>query len=257
MENGKFKLMKKRSPSLLLDSVVGGTFWHNLWLFAGQSSVIDNLALSAGDKTRIAINAGDESSTVSNGESGVGPELVGQGSGLNLIGTTETDDLFWVTLFQEEIRPVAGVGLVIVGESRLTWGLVWNSVGALDVRGMAGVGLWIESELVKTSWGGDGGDVSQTVVAMNGPVVIAVIMDSSFSIEHQPILTSLKGQSSVLAFVELIAVFGVTVNSQAISVWAWWSSDEGVFNASNTMDQPNSHDDGHEGCPTSHVLFVL
>jgi len=146
----------KERTSLLLDSIVCGTFWNNLWLLASQGSIINNLALSAGDKTGVAIDAGDEPSTISNGESGVRPEFIGESSRLNLVGTTEADNLLWVTMVQQEVRPVAGVSLIIIGKSRLTWGLVWDSVGALDIRSVTGVGFWVDSELVVTSRGRDG-----------------------------------------------------------------------------------------------------
>jgi hypothetical protein len=57
-----------------------------------------------------------------------------------------------VASVEEEIRPVARVGLVVIGESGLTGMLVGHAVGALVVGGAAGgVGVDAESEFAAGS----------------------------------------------------------------------------------------------------------
>lgn len=58
---------------------------------------------------------------------------------------------------------------------------------------------------------------------MDSPVVIAVIVDSSLSIEEKAILASLESKSSILALEELVAEFWMVVDSKSIDVWAVWN----------------------------------
>lgn len=61
-----------------------------------------------------------------------------------------------VASVEEEIGPVARVGLVIIGESSLAGMLVGHTVGALVVGGAAwGVGVDAESEFATGSANGD------------------------------------------------------------------------------------------------------
>jgi hypothetical protein len=88
--------------------VVVGTFWNDFRVFTSQAVFIDNLALSARGETRISIDTGDESTTISwQGESGIRPELVGQSVRLNFIRASIADNLFRIALIKEEVGPVA------------------------------------------------------------------------------------------------------------------------------------------------------
>lgn len=56
----------------------------------------------------------------------------------------------------------------------------------------------------------------ETVTAIDSPVIVAVIVNGSFAIEEETILTSLECQRAVSAFVKLITVFRVRVQLEAI-----------------------------------------
>jgi hypothetical protein len=147
------------SSALLL--VIRSAFRNYFRILAGQASLVDDLSFSASDKSRVSIDTGDESSTVSwQSESRVRPELVGECSGLNLIRASVSNNLLGIALVKKKVRPVAGVGFVVISKSRLAWGFIWHTVGTLDIRSMASWSLGVETELVKASWGGNGRNVS-------------------------------------------------------------------------------------------------
>ena len=58
------------------------------------------------------------------------------------------------------------------------------------------------------------------VVAVDTPVVVAVVVDSAVSIEQQAVFARLQRQSAVLAFVELVAVPRVRVQLQTVGLGA-------------------------------------
>lgn len=53
--------------------------------------------------------------------------------------------------------------------------------------------------------------ITMTCLALDGPVVVAVIVHSTFTIEQQTILACLQGQCAVGAFEELMAIVWMRV----------------------------------------------
>lgn len=59
-----------------------------------------------------------------------------------------------------------------------------------------------------------------TFTTLNGPIVVAVVMNATFAIEQQAVFTSFQCQRSILAEEELIAVLRVSVRLLAIRLGA-------------------------------------
>ena len=66
----------------------------------------------------------------------------------------------------------------------------------LEECGLTSLSNWIDSILVETARGRDGGVIVHPLAAVHGPVVVAVIVDICVSVKHQPVLTNLLSQSS-------------------------------------------------------------
>lgn len=70
-----------------------GAVRHQFGFLAGQGRFVEHLALAAGDETRVAVHAGDETVTVSgHGETGERPEFGGRTAGWYLGGAFEADN---------------------------------------------------------------------------------------------------------------------------------------------------------------------
>lgn len=60
-----------------------------------------------------------------------------------------------------------------------------------------------------------------TTLAVDRPVVVAVIVDRAFAVEEQTVLARLQGQGAIGAEEELITVLGVGVGLHAILLGAF------------------------------------
>lgn len=71
---------------------MSGAVGHQFGVLAGEVLVVENLAFTAGDDTRVSLYAGDETVAVTgDGEAGVGPELGRLRVGGHICGALETD----------------------------------------------------------------------------------------------------------------------------------------------------------------------
>ena len=66
----------------------------------------------------------------------------------------------------------------------------------LEERGLTALAHGVEAELVETARGGDGRVVVDSLPAVHGPVVVAVVVDGAVAVEHQAVLTGLLRQGS-------------------------------------------------------------
>lgn len=73
--------MKQNSPS-----------GRVLRIVAGERLVVDHLALSTGDDTRVSVDAGHQTTALTDVESGEGVELGRDGTGVNLVGALEANN---------------------------------------------------------------------------------------------------------------------------------------------------------------------
>jgi len=98
-------------------SVVGSAFRNDFDVLAGEREVVDDFSVFALDEARVSVHTGDKGATVAGREAGIRPEFVSQGVRFNLIGTAESNHLFWVALVEKEIGPIARMRLVVISES--------------------------------------------------------------------------------------------------------------------------------------------
>ena len=66
----------------------------------------------------------------------------------------------------------------------------------LEKRSLTSLSYGVQSELVETARGGDGRVVVDSLPAVHGPVVVAVVVDGAVAVEHQAVLTGLFRQGS-------------------------------------------------------------
>lgn len=189
-------------------------------IFAGQRLFVEHLSVSAGDQTWVVINAGNETVAISgHGESRVRPETVVDRVLRDRLRALESNNGLWAALIWRLVRPLAAVDGMVVDESGVAMFLVRLTVGALNVRGGARVAVGVDSELVLAGRSGQrslvGGELARTTVY--GPVVVAVVVDGTLSIEQQTVFARLQRQGSVRAQEELVTVVGMQVG--LLSVW--------------------------------------
>lgn len=189
-------------------------------IFAGQRLFIEHLSVSAGDQTWVVINAGNETVAISgHGESRVRPETVVDRVLRDRLRALESNNGLWAALIWRLVRPLAAVDGMVVDESGVAMFLVRLTVGALNVRGGARVAVGVDSELVLAGRSGQrslvGGELARTTVY--GPVVVAMVVDGTLSIEQQTVFARLQRQGSVRAQEELVTVVGMQVG--LLSVW--------------------------------------
>lgn len=113
---------------------------------------------------------------------------------------------------------------VVVHQTGITVFRVWFTVGTLVVGGGARVAVRVDSEQIFATGSGEGGLVGDelAVAAIDGPVVVAVVVDGTLSIEQQTILTRFQSQGSVRAEEELVTMIRVQVGLLAVWLGALW-----------------------------------
>ena len=66
----------------------------------------------------------------------------------------------------------------------------------LEKRSLTSLSYGVQSELVETARGGDGGVIVDSLATVNSPVVVAVVVDGAVAVKHQAVLTGLFRQGS-------------------------------------------------------------
>ena len=61
----------------------------------------------------------------------------------------------------------------------------------LEKRSLTSLSYGVQSELVETARGGDGGVIVDSLATVHRPVVVAVVMNISVAVKHQTVLTDL------------------------------------------------------------------
>jgi len=118
------------------------------------------------------------------------------------------------------VRVVTDVDLRVVSKTLVAWSLIGYASTTLEESGLASLSNWVDAVLVEASRGGDGGVVVDPLPAVDGPVVVAVVVHSPVTVKHKPVLTNLLVQGAVGALVELVAVLLVGVQLEAVGFWA-------------------------------------
>jgi len=192
-------------PTRLL--VVVGTLRDVFRVLASQGGGAEYSGVSTPDETRLSPDAGDVSAAVPGRVSWEGFELGSEA--LRVSGALETDDLFWDACL-EEIWPVASVDPLIVDQARGA-GLVQGlPEGALGVEGLARA--WgVDAEVVLADSTLCGQQLKLASLAVDAPVIVAIVVHSALAVKQQAVLTGLQRQGAVGTLVELVAGIGMGV----------------------------------------------
>ena len=108
---------------------------------------------------------------------------------------------------------VAHVFLGSVGQPLVARGLIGHTMGTLamvrvvkivvttpwdhlEESGLTSLSYRVETELVETARGRDGGVIVDSLTTVNSPVVVAVVVDGAVAVKHQAVLTGLFRQGS-------------------------------------------------------------
>lgn len=148
----------------------------------------------------MSVHAGDQSTAITrHGESRVGPELGGGTVGGQLVRALESHYSLGVAEGDELVRPDARVGLGVVDQARVAVSLMRVSVDTLDVTGAATVAFRVHTELVLAARAADRSVVGLAITAIDGPIIIAMIMDGTVSVKQKSVLAVFEGQRAVRA----------------------------------------------------------
>lgn len=192
-------------------------------IFASQRFFVEHLSVSAGDQTWVVINAGNQTVTISgHGISRVRPETVVDRVLRHGVRALESNDGFRATMVRRLVGPLASVDTVIVNESSVAVFLVGFSVSALVVSGRAGLAIGVDSEQILAARGRLGSLVGGKLAwtAIDGPVVVAVVMDGTLSVKQQTVFARFQRQRSVRAQEELVTVVGMQIGLFAVRLRA-------------------------------------
>jgi len=132
-------------------------------------------------------------------ESRVGPELGGRTVGGQLVRALESHYRLGVAEGDEFVRPDARVGLGVVDQARVAVSLLRLTVDTLDVIGAATVALGVHTKLVLAARAADRRVVGLAIAAIDGPIIIAMIMDGTVSVKQKSVLAVFEGQRAVRA----------------------------------------------------------
>lgn len=132
----------------------------------------------------MTIDAGDQPAAITwHGESWVGPEFGGGAVRRQLVRALEADYGFRIAVREHLVGPDARVGLGIVDQTGIAVCLMRITVDALDVRGAATVAVRVHAELVLASRAANRRPIDFTIAAFDGPVIIAVVVNSAMPVE--------------------------------------------------------------------------
>lgn len=197
--------------------------WSMLGILAGEVGLIEDLAFSTGDQTRMAIDAGDQTMTISgHWESWERPELGSDTVGWHLRWTLESNNSFRVALFDQEIGPVASMDTFVVDKASIAFLGMGLPMGTLNVMGRALVAVWINSKLVFASRSTDWSQICFTFSTLNSPVVVAMVMGSALSVEEKTILALFHSQGAVGAQEEQVTGLWMGVSLYSMLFGASW-----------------------------------
>lgn len=207
--------------------LVTASIWSILRIFAGQGFFVEDLAFSTSDQTWVSIDAGDQTVAISRHSiSGIRHKTVVDGVRWNGRWTLESNDGFRVACFKHLIGPLASMDFVIVNKSCVAMFWVWFSVGTLVIGSRACVAVWIDSEQVFTAWSRDWRLVSCefAVATVDGPVVVAMVVDSAFAIKQQTIFARFQCQGSICAEEKLVTMVGMQIGLFTVWFWTLWDA---------------------------------
>ncbi|CAH1724153.1 unnamed protein product [Aphis gossypii] len=136
---------------------------------------------------------------------------------VNLVRAVESNYICWVASNVDElIGPVALLDPVVVSQTGFAGQRVRRSVFAFDVVGAASGTVREQTELVFASGRTDRHNFGFAISALDGPVVVAVVVGGAFAVVQQTVAALFECQSAVRAQVELIAIIGVGVRLFAV-----------------------------------------
>lgn len=87
----------------------------------------------------------------------------------------------------ELVRPDARVSLGIVDQTWVAGGLMWFAINAFDITGATAVAVRIHTELILATWTTNRRIIGFAVAAIDSPIIIAMIVDSTVSVEQKSV----------------------------------------------------------------------
>jgi len=191
---------------------------RNSIILASQSAFVEKFIFSARNQSRMSFVAEEETVTITGDcETGIWPKT--SGWSVNLSWALETDNRLWVAFLQQQIGPLASVDFLIVDQTLGARELMWNSELAFNVACRAIRTVLVDSELIFTARCWDGSWIMFTLSAIDGPIVVAMIVDRSFAIEQQSVLACLQRQSSIGTEEEEMTILGMSIGLLAVLLW--------------------------------------
>jgi len=160
---------------------------------ARQRGFVKDFILTARNQTRMSFDAGDQSMGIAgNGKSGERPESCGHRIRINFHGTLESNDSLWIAYLQQLIGPIASVNSFIVGQTSFTVLLMRFTISTFNVARRAFMTVRINAKGIFTSRSGMSRWIKFPVATFYCPIVIAMIVNGSFSVEQQTIFTGFQ-----------------------------------------------------------------
>lgn len=170
----------------------------------------------------MSVDTGDQPTAVTwYGESRVGPELGGGAVRRQLVRALESHYSLGVAEGDELVRPDARVGLGVVDQTRVAVSLKRITVDTFDVTGAATVALRVHTELVFATRAANRRIVGLAIAAIDGPIIIAMIMNGTVSVKQKSVLAVFESQRAVRAQEEGPAIFRVSVSMNPVRIGAW------------------------------------
>lgn len=202
--------------SLLLEVVC--TLGDVFGFFTGQGVGAEHSVVAAAHQAGQALHTDNVAAAVLGGIARVGQELGGGVLAIHVRWALEANDLLGIAVLKE-VGPVATVDPLVIGQAGGTGlidGLAVDTLGEISLAGPLGE----QSEGVLAGATGQGNHLSLTLPTVNGPVVVAVVMDSTLAVEEEAILAVFLSQGAVYTQVEGIAVVRVWVRLDSFFLWA-------------------------------------
>jgi len=212
--------------TLSLLVIILGALGDVLGIVTRERILIEDTFVTAVHQTWIIVDASDETTAITgNRVAGIWQELTSQRVGRQSGGiwALETDDLLRVASdIEKEIGPVADVVLSIVSLSFFARNFFSFSISAtVEVNVTSGRDWELTESVFAIRRQVGRNQFVDTVAAVDVvPVIFAIVMNATFTIEQKSVLASLQSQSSIFAFIKLVAILGMRVQLQTVPLGA-------------------------------------
>lgn len=188
------------------------------WVFTSESVRVKDSVVSTAHQARVALHTDDVATTVLCRIARMRQEPGSWILAVYICWALKANNVLRNAVFHE-VRPVAAMDPLIIGQARSA-GLIFGfTVGAQGVIGLT-CAIGVDAKRILTDSITQRNQVSLALSTVNSPVVVAMVVNSTLAIKEQTILADFICQGSVGAFVEFVATGWVRVQLQPIAFWA-------------------------------------